>query len=204
MNKKKLEIDLSLLKEFIERDIKLEQYPTPSHIAAEVLWDSNVSGKKIADLGCGNGIFVIGALILGAKEVVFLDIDEKVLKVAKENLKLIENKFEKKFKVKFILSDVNEFDKKVDIIFQNPPFGTKNEHADRDFLEVAVENCLELYTFHKTSTKKFVEAFCLDNSFKLLKEYRFKFPLKAAFKFHKFAVKDIEVSCFYAVSLKSV
>ena len=204
MNKKKLEIDLSLLKEFIERDIKLEQYPTPSHIAAEVLWDSNVSGKKIADLGCGNGIFGIGALILGAKEVVFLDIDEKVLKVAKENLKLIENKFEKKFKVKFILSDVNEFDKKVDIIFQNPPFGTKNEHADRDFLEVAVENCLELYTFHKTSTKKFVEAFCRDNSFKLLKEYRFKFPLKAAFKFHKFAVKDIEVSCFYSVSLKSV
>ena len=197
MNKKELEINLSLLKGFIERDIKLEQYLTPSHIAAELLWDSNVSGKKVADLGCGNGIFGIGALILGAKEVVFLDIDEKVLKVAKENLKLVEDKFEKKFKAKFILSDVSEFDKKVDIIFQNPPFGTKNEHADRDFLEVAVENCLELYTFHKTSTKKFVEAFCRDNSFKVLKEYRFKFPLKAVFKFHKSVVKGIEVSCFY-------
>jgi len=197
MNKKEIEIIFSSLNNFAERDVKLEQYPTPSNIAAEVLWDADISGKKIADLGCGNGVFGIGALILGASSCVFLDIDEKALKIAKENLKIIENRFKKKFKVKFISGDVSEFDTKVDIVFQNPPFGTKNEHADRNFLEVAVEYCSELYTFHKTSTRKFVDAFFRDNDFKILKEYKFRFPLKAAFKFHKSPVKDIEVSCFY-------
>lgn len=206
MNKKELEIILSSLKNFFVREVKLEQYSTPSFVAAEVLWDAfcngNIARKKIADLGCGNGIFGIGALILGAKEVIFLDVDEKVLKVVKENLGLVGSRFKKKFKVKFILGDVVEFDKKVDVVFQNPPFGTKNEYADRGFLEVAVENSNVIYSFHKSSTKKFIEAFLSDNSFKIMKEYKFKFPLRAVFKFHKALVKNIEVSCWCAERFK--
>jgi putative methylase len=202
MNKKELEIVLSSLENFFRRDVKLEQYSTPSDIAGEVLWDSNVVDKKVADLGCGNGIFGIGALILGAKNVIFLDIDEEALKVTKRNVKFIEKKFNKKFNVKFVNSDVVDFDQKVDVIFQNPPFGTKNEHADRVFLEVAVEHCDIVYTFHKSSTRRFVEAFFRENSFEMIKEFRFKFPIKRAFGFHRSVCRDIEVSCFRAERFK--
>lgn len=42
-------------------------------------------GDKILDLGCGSGILSIGALLLGAKSAVAVDIDENSVKIAKEN-----------------------------------------------------------------------------------------------------------------------
>lgn len=206
MKKKDLELLLSLLKNFEEGDVKLEQYLTPSFIAAEVLWDAfcsgNIDGKKVADLGCGNGIFGIGALILGAKRVIFLDVDEKVLRVTRDNLELVEKRLGKKFKCEFVSGDVVEFNKKVDVVFQNPPFGTKREHADREFLEVAMENSDMVYSFHKSSTMDFIKDFFGDNGFKVVRVYKFKFPLKKVFGFHRSVSKDIDVSCFGAERFK--
>ena len=106
MNKKQLAILLSKLKTFEKQDINLEQYPTECEIAAESLWfaymQSDIKNKIIADLGCGNGIFGIGSLILGAKKVIFLDVDKKILDIAYKNLKFIEKKLNKKFNAIFI------------------------------------------------------------------------------------------------------
>src|SRR3989344_9379113 len=94
MNKKitksGLAIELSKLKVFESPKVRQEQYPTDSEIAASVLWNAyilgDLEGKVIADLGCGTGILGIGALLLGAKEVLFVDSDEKALERAKNSL----------------------------------------------------------------------------------------------------------------------
>lgn len=53
--------------------------------------------SKVFDIGCGSGILAIAASKLGAKEVVAVDLDEVVVKVAKENV--LENKVEKSVSV---------------------------------------------------------------------------------------------------------
>jgi len=89
-NKKELALILSKLKDFESYDVELEQYSTPSEISAEVLWtaclNADIENKVILDAACGPGYFGIGALLLGAKKVYFVDIDEKILKIVKENI----------------------------------------------------------------------------------------------------------------------
>ena len=76
MDKKELSILLSKLIEQENLKIDLEQYQTESELAGEILWkaflNNDIKNKIIADFGCGNGIFGIGALLLGAKKVYFL------------------------------------------------------------------------------------------------------------------------------------
>ena len=45
-----------------------------------------VEGRVVADFGCGNGILGIGALLLGAKQVYFVEKDHDVVEIMKENL----------------------------------------------------------------------------------------------------------------------
>ncbi len=197
MNKKQLAILLSQLKTFKTQDISLEQYPTECEIAAESLWfaymQSDIKNKIIADLGCGNGIFGIGSLILGAKQVIFLDIDKEILEIAHENLKFIEKKLNKKFDAIFINKHVKDFHKKVDIIIQNPPFGVKNTHADKLFLLISMENSNKIYSFHKIESQNFIEQLSQENGFKAKKVMIFNFPLKKTLFFHTKRVHYVKV-----------
>lgn len=197
MNKKQLAILLSKLKTFEKQDISLEQYPTECEIASQALWfaymQSDIKNKTIADLGCGNGIFGIGSLILGAKKVIFLDVDKKILDIAKQNLKFIEKQLNKKFNADFINKNIRDFNKKVDVIIQNPPFGVKNTHADKLFLLVAMENSNKIYTFHKIESENFIEQLAKENGFKTKKITTFNFPLKKSFFFHTKKVHYVKV-----------
>ena len=47
-----------------------------------------VPGQKVLDAGCGSGILSIAAVLLGASEVLGVDIDETAVEVARENLTL--------------------------------------------------------------------------------------------------------------------
>src|SRR3989344_3760936 len=111
-DKKKLSILLSRLKEQEILKLNLEQYQTEGEIAGDILWkaflNNDIKGKTIADLGCGNGIFGIGALLMEAKKVYFLDKDIDAIDAAKENYK--------RLKLKngiFLNKDINEFIKKL-------------------------------------------------------------------------------------------
>ena len=53
-------------------------------------------GMEVLDMGCGSGILSIASILLGAKHVVGVDIDENAVRIAKENAavnKIYENKF---------------------------------------------------------------------------------------------------------------
>ena len=140
LTKSRLAIVLSKLKGFSAPELLSEQYPTDSETAADILWlaymNSDVKDKVIADFGCGTGILGIGCLLLGAKKVYFVDNDSDALAAAAANingLKIRSDKYE------IINSDVNEIKLKADVVVQNPPFGTKQKHADKQFLLKAFE-----------------------------------------------------------------
>jgi putative methylase len=195
-SKKELEVELSKLKVYENPKLELEQYPTPSNIAAEWVWSmalkGEVAGKIFLDAACGPGIIGIGLLLMGAKKVFLLDKDEEIIRTSIENYNNIKEKYEIA-EGDFIIGDISLFDDQVDIVVQNPPFGTKLEHIDKKFLEKAFESAKIVYSMHKYSTKEFVSAIAKDYKFKITDLWRFSFPIKSTFKFHKKPVKVVDV-----------
>jgi len=208
MNKKQLAIILSKIKVFDNPDVKLEQYSTDSNIAADLLWNAylsgDIEGKKISDLGCGPGIFGLGALLLGAKEVDFVDIDKKILDVAKKNKETLEKETGAKFKANFFNSNVVGYSRKCDVVIQNPPFGVKETHHDKLFLMQAMSLAPVVYSFHKLSTKGFVDEIIRDNGFAVKRVWSYRFPIKKLFWFHKKPVFYADVACWKAVKKAKV
>ena len=195
-SKRDLEVILSKLKSFEKPSLTLEQYPTPSNIAAEWVWNmamkGEVAGKSIADAGCGPGIIGLGLLLLGARKVIFIDKDPEVMLICQQNYERIREEYEIGA-AEFVAHDFSLFDGEVDIVVQNPPFGTKEEHADKRFLEKAFMIAPIVYSMHKWSTQKFVEAICKDFHFQITDLWRYEFPIKAAFKFHEKPVQIVDV-----------
>jgi len=203
---KNLAIILSRLKVFDKPDFTLEQYPTDSEIAFEVLHNADmhneINDKNMLDLGAGAGILGIGCLLLGAKRVYFVDKDKKALNILKKNLLLIEKQLSIKLidKAVIIEKDVSMIDSKdfkdIDLIVQNPPFGTKNKGIDTMFLKKAMEISSIVYSFHKFETREYVERIINSNGFKLSALWRFKFLLRNTMSYHTKNKEYIDVGCF--------
>jgi len=195
-SKKDLEVVLSKLKNYEKPSFQLEQYPTPSSIAAEWIWTmamrGEVSGRTILDAACGPGILGIGLLLMGAKKIIFVDKDHETMQTCQQNYNMIKEEYEIG-EAEFIISDIQLIDVEADLVVQNPPFGTKNEHIDKLFLEKAFSSAKIVYSMHKYSTQKFVEAIAKDFQFKITHLWRYDFPIKATFSFHEKPVKKVDV-----------
>ncbi|MBI1978508.1 MAG: 50S ribosomal protein L11 methyltransferase [Candidatus Aenigmarchaeota archaeon] len=204
MDKKHLEIILSKLKPVENPKPTLEQYTIPSDLAADILHFANLSGdiedKIVFDFGCGSGRLAIGALLLGAKEVVAVDVDHKVLEVAEKNLHfIIDEGLSVKGSIKFVRADMKDFSGKCDTIIQNPPFGIQKEHADRIFLEKALECGKRIYSLHKDGydkTREFITKLVEGKGGKVEKILPYTFPIPHLFKFHDKPKKDISVDLY--------
>ncbi len=197
VSQKNLAVVLSQLVGFSKPKTALEQYETPSEIAAGVLWHAHMQGqledKTVADLGAGTGILGIGALLLYAKKVFFVEKDYATIELLQKNLDKLEIPASD---YTILNTDISNFKENVDIIVQNPPFGTKTEHADKLFLEQAFKSAPQVYSLHKSTTGAFVKAMCRDHGYKIKEELRFSYPLRASMNFHKKQIERIEVSCF--------
>jgi putative methylase len=201
ITKSRLAILLSQLKGFDGPNIRQEQYITEPEIAAEVLWfaymQGDIEGKVSADLGCGTGILGLGMTLLGTRQCIMVEDDKKAIDIARENVAFLGQKgYQIRKGIILINKDISEFKENVEVVIQNPPFGTKKEHADKLFLEKAFTCSNRVYSFHKTSTEKFVRAMASDNGFKITHKLDFKFPLKQTASFHKKKIKYIDVTCF--------
>ncbi len=195
-SQRKLAIVLSKLKSFEKPSLKLEQYPTPSSIAGEWIWQmalrDEIRGKTFLDAASGPGILGLGALLMGAKKVFFVDKDEDVIETAINNYNNLKEEYEIG-DAEFIVEDISLFDEKVDLVIQNPPFGTKEKHMDKKFLEKAFEVSKIVYSMHKYSTRKFVESICQDFKFEITDLWRYDFPIKKTFAFHEKPIKVVDV-----------
>ncbi|MEM3396383.1 MAG: METTL5 family protein [Thermoplasmata archaeon] len=200
MRKKKLEILLSKLENLETPDISLEQYSTPPEIAAEILYIAynlgDIEGKSVIDLGCGNGIFAIGAAILGAKKSVGIDTDAHAVERARENAaKLGVN-------TEFFCIDVEDVKGSYDTVIQNPPFGCQNRHADLPFVKKAAEIGNVVYSIHHADTERFIEQEFLRRDCRVTHKERYAFPIRRTYAFHRKQEVKFEVILFRAERLK--
>jgi putative methylase len=193
MRRKELEIRLQKIPPNPSPKAELEQYATPAGIAADILFEAyalgDVAGKRIADLGCGTGVFAIGAALLGASESLGVDIDGDAVAIAGECARALGAK------VGFKTADVREFSGDFDTVFQNPPFGYQARRLDRIFLAKALEVAKVVYTLHHAGASEYIGKFtagigCVDFG------QNYKFPMKHTYKFHSKPVKPIEVTLY--------
>lgn len=197
ISKSSLAIELSRLDVFDNPKTIEEQYPTDSEIAAEVLWHTFMKGwikeKRIADFGAGTGILGIGALILGAKKCFFVEKDKDVVKILKRNIEIMRLND----RSSLIESDIKDFNERVELVIENPPFGTRKKGADVSFLEKAFSVSNRVISFHKSSTRDYIIAFGRRFGFESIDEINFLIPLKNTMRFHKKRIVQIGVSCFF-------
>ncbi|HKI75795.1 MAG TPA: METTL5 family protein [Candidatus Bathyarchaeia archaeon] len=154
VSKRQLEIQLGKLKILQTPQLRLEQYPVSAKVAAELLHMAgfehhDLQGETI-DLGTGTGRLAIGAAMMGSKQVVGVDIDERSITLARENA------IAAGVRVEWIVSDIKEVVGAYDTVIMNPPYGTRSPHADVQFLERAFELAPVSYSIHKSSTREFL------------------------------------------------
>jgi putative methylase len=183
VKKQQLEMTLQQLMPLETRSEKLEQYSTPADIAADVVWDAfsegDIQGKSVADLGCGNGVLSVAAKLMGASEVLGVDLDPRAVRIASENAKILG------LDITFREGDVSSISGRFDTVVQNPPFGAQKKHADRAFIRKSLELAPRVYSLHNAGTETFVARMVEALGAKCRPVKRFKFEIPFAFEFHK-------------------
>ncbi len=197
MKQRDLEIQLQKVKSHPSPSPTLEQYQTPARIAAEVLYfafgKGDIAGRKVLDAGCGTGILAIGAKLLGATEVIALDLDEAALGVAMANAKALA------VDISLLTVDVEDFPEPCDTVLQNPPFGAQRKHADEPFLEHALKVGHAVYTFHNAETGAWVERRVSDLGGTVTDRLGFRFPIPRMFDFHRKDLVEVPVILYRIV-----
>ncbi|MFA5452280.1 MAG: METTL5 family protein [Candidatus Methanomethylophilaceae archaeon] len=191
MKKKDLEIKLENVLPFNEPNAALEQYPTPSVIASDILFtayaEGDIAGMTVNDLGCGTGIFAIGAYLLEAKKVRGYDISRSALNVAKTNIEKLN------VDIELIECDISEVNDKANTTFMNPPFGCQTKRADRPFLDKAMELSSSIYSIHMESTLPFVESYIASHGREIIARRTYKYNIPHTFTFHSRAKQSVDV-----------
>lgn len=172
----------------------LEQYMTPAIIAADVIYTAyhwgDIQDKIVVDLGCGTGIFAIGAFLMGAQKVIGYDIDPNVISIAKEYAT------KNNYPIEFNMQDITRIQTSCDTVLMNPPFGAQkaNLNADRKFIEKGFEIASVIYSFHLKKTIPFFEKMitALQGEITFQKDY--EFPIKWMFDFHYKQVVSYKVT----------
>ncbi|MCQ1536060.1 methyltransferase [Methanosarcina sp. KYL-1] len=191
MKQRKLEILLEEVEGFEKPELELEQYQTPSLLAAEILHFAYMQGdleESVQDLGCGTGILAIGAKLLGAKHVVGYDADPKALELAKKNAEKLG------VDVDFVCTDIAEISGHVRTTLMNPPFGARVKGRDRPFLSAALRTSEIIYSIHNRGSLAFIQKFIKPAV--ITHSYVAKFPIKKTFEFHKKEREVIEVEIY--------
>jgi predicted RNA methylase len=136
-----------------EAKIDLEQYSTPIRLAAEFLFkiQEEIHESVVVDLGCGCGVLSSGISVLGASSLYCIDIDQNCLDITKSHFDSAG------LTAEFLKCDVNDlnFKRFADIVITNPPFGTRKSGIDWIFVEKGLKLGRTVYSFHKSSTRKY-------------------------------------------------
>jgi putative methylase len=199
VRKRHLEMVLSQIEPHPSPKAFLEQYTIPHEVAAEMLQiaayvHDDIFNKTIVDLGCGTGRLAIGALLLGAKNAVGIDIDKTAVKVAQKNAKMLGMKA----RVDWVVGDIEILQGRFDTVLQNPPFGVQRRRADRKFLEKALELANITYSLHKggKSNRMFLKKFIEEQGGKVTDVFSLRMSIPRMFEFHAKKRHEFQVDLY--------
>jgi len=198
VSKRQLEIQLGRLKILQTPQLRLEQYPVSAKVAAELLRMAgfehhDLQGETI-DLGTGTGRLAIGAAMMGSKQVVGVDIDERSITLARENA------IAAGVRVEWVVSDIKEVVGAYDTVIMNPPYGTRSPHADVQFLERAFELAPVSYSIHKSSTREFLRRVIERKNRRIDAVRSMSLDIPHLFPFHQKKWEKVDVDLYRIMS----
>jgi putative methylase len=201
LSKRQLEIQLGKLKTLGKPNLKLEQYPISSNAASELLYIAGFEQKdldnRVVDLGTGTGRLAIGAALMGAKEVIGVEIDQQALTLAKENAETVG------VRIEWVHSDVEKFYGRFDAVIMNPPYGTRTSHADTRFLEKASQLAPVIYSIHKSATREYLAQFVTRSGLQIDQVRSMRMEIPHLFNFHEKKRVMVEVD-LYRITRKTI
>ncbi|VDQ08749.1 unnamed protein product [Trichobilharzia regenti] len=208
LNRKKLHYYLENVESFRNPKLELEQYCTSAHVAADILFniqmtDNALENMSVADLGCGTGMLSIGAKLLGANCVFGFEIDTDAVSDFQSNLEAYEMMDDS---INVTLCDVTRLfrdnkRKLVDTVILNPPFGTNPEKngIDMAFLHVALSIAdSHVYSLHKTTTRNHVLRTIHNTGAEAKVVAELRFDLPRSYKRHRQDTVDIAVDLVHS------
>ena len=190
-----LERTLERLQGFSDPSPRLEQYQTPAPLAARLIYHAalrgDIEGRRVCDLGCGTGILAIGAALLGAREVVAVDVDRKALEIARRNAERAG------VVILFMHADVADPAtpdriELCDTVVMNPPFGAQQVHADRPFIDAALVIAPAVYGIFNAGSRSFIEAYLAGRG-EIIDLIGGQLAIRRTFAFHREEVREIPV-----------
>ncbi|UCD73252.1 MAG: 50S ribosomal protein L11 methyltransferase [Candidatus Bathyarchaeota archaeon] len=202
IQKIELERELSELLPFRSPRVNLEQYMTPVKVAVEILWlaaytYNDIKQKMILDLGSGTGIFGIGAALLGAKEVLAIDIDPDAVRIGCSNTE----RMGLRKKIEWVTMEIDSVKGRFDTVIQNPPFGTRKRGTDIRFLQKALEVGDVVYSVHKSGiqNREVIRDFIYKHDGRITTLLQNKFILPRTLSFHKRRIYTVDVDLYRIV-----
>jgi len=177
----------------------LEQYTIPADLAADILFLAaftfgDIYDKSVLDLGCGTGRLAIGAALLGAREVLGVDIDERAVRLAVEAAR----RLEVDDVTMWVVADIGAVRGRFDTAIQNPPFGVRRRGADRPFLAKALETCSVVYSLHKAGeeNRRFLKAYVERLGGRVTHVIPMVLRLPATMPFHEQRFREVAVDLY--------
>ncbi|CAE7534700.1 Mettl5 [Symbiodinium sp. CCMP2456] len=94
--------------------------------------------EGVVDLGAGNGILGIGALLLGAPRAVFVEVDPAAADAIEEGLEAQSLSARSRVLRCDVEEVADDSDCVCDLVLMNPPWGQQRKSADRPFLQASI------------------------------------------------------------------
>src|SRR5713101_5288490 len=193
-SKRQLEIQLGKLRILEKPNLKLEQYPVSAEAASELLYmagfEHNDLEGRIIDLGTGTGRLAIGAALMGASDIVGLDVDGSSIYIAVGNAR------ESNVNVGWVIGDLNSVVGGFQTVLMNPPYGTRSPHMDARFLTRAFELAPVTYSIHKSSTRNFLTELAKKNGRRVDEVRSLEMRIPHLFDFHRKKWETIQVDLY--------
>ena len=173
---------------------ELEQYTTPAELALKVsLRALEGGGLTFADLGAGTCRISLALLLLGAKRVVAVDVDERLAPLCLEAA----GRLGVKEGLVYVISRIwrgSGLLRNVDAVVTNPPFGVRRKGADREFLEFSMNLRVPLIiAIVKSGNLNFHRELALRKGYKVRLLWSERFPIPASMPRHRSRIRRVLV-----------
>jgi len=182
MKLRQLEMQLQNVRGFTRPRSDAEQYMTPAPLAARMLYHAAMNGDiadlRVCDLGCGTGMLSIAAALLGA-DVIAVDFDPSALAAARANAELFG------VDITFVKVRIGEADPGIaaDTVVMNTPFGAQKKHADRPFIDAALQTAPVCYGIFNAGSIPFLATYTRDRA-KIVEKISTQLTIPRQFAFH--------------------